>query len=59
MVRTQVTLQAKKEWSTPTLAVHGLLVDVTGQTMKWFGSSDGLTFMGIPIGDGQHQGLGS
>lgn len=59
MVRSQMTLQAKREWSTPRLAVHGPLADVTGQTMKYFGSSDGLTFQGTAIGGEPNEGLGS
>ena len=39
----------KRQYTTPTLTVHGTLEEVTKQQNKGYGSSDGFLFMGIPI----------
>ena len=39
------------EYEAPTVEVVGSVYDVTGDINKQFNSSDGLTFMGIPIGN--------
>jgi hypothetical protein len=50
--------QVKKAWHMPVLIVHGNVQDITQQTSKWFGSSDGVVLdpdhggpiPGVPIG---------
>jgi len=39
----------KKIYSTPKLTVHGAVEEITKGCDKYFGSSDGFTFQGIPI----------
>jgi hypothetical protein len=42
----------KRQYTTPQLTVHGTLGEVTQQEPnKQFGTSDGLTFLGQPIGN--------
>ena len=39
----------KKVYNTPTLTVHGPVEEITKGCDKYYGSSDGFTFMGDPI----------
>lgn len=43
------TPEKKDSWSAPVLTIYGSVEELTRQT-KNFGSHDGYTFMGTPIG---------
>ena len=41
--------RGKRAYTTPQLKMHGTLEELTKEQEKYYGASDGFTFLGTPI----------